>query len=238
MRRPYSRLTRTEEKRNLKKAYTYIALTILSFALLLLLGIPAIVKMSAFLSELRGSSEPITKDDTTPPPPPQIDVLPEGTNKQNLEIKGSTEPKVTVIIIHNGDVSETLSGDNGQFSHTITLKEGENVINAYSKDASGNEGQVSNEQTVVYDNDAPELTVSTPSDGQEYFGARQRQITIEGKTEENTSILINDRFVAVEDDGSFAYTTTLNEGENNFVVKATDNAGNIAEKAIKVTFSP
>ena len=46
------------------------------------------------------------------------------------------------------------------------------------------------------------------------------------------------RIVVVESDGSFAFTTTLSEGENQFTVKASDKAGNSTEAVLKLNFSP
>ncbi|MEJ2441808.1 MAG: hypothetical protein P8Y06_02730, partial [Patescibacteria group bacterium] len=75
-------------------------------------------------------------------------------------------------------------------------------------------------------------------EGKEFYGAKERQITIEGVTEEGVSLTINDRVVAVDEDGGFAFSTTLGEGENNFNIKSADKAGNQTEMDFKVSFTP
>jgi len=60
----------------------------------------------------------------------------------------------------------------------------------------------------------------------------------EGKVEENAKVQINDRVVVVESDGTFSFVTTLSEGQNNFTVKAEDEARNKVEKNLKVTYAP
>jgi hypothetical protein len=237
MARPRSRLARTEEKSNKKKAYLYIFLTIISLILLLFLGIPSIVKMASFLTELRSSGEPIGVEDTTPPAPPQMDELPEATNKSAMTISGTAESGATVVIYLNGEALETIADNSGEFSYTSGINKGENVVYALVRDSAGNESQTTQEYFIVFDNEAPDLDISSPEDGAEFFGSKQRQVSIEGATEENVKVTINERFVVVESDGTFTFTTTLNEGENGFSIKAEDNAGNQEEKTITLRFS-
>lgn len=237
MARPRSRLARTEEKSNKKKAYWYIILTITSLVLLVFLGIPAIVKMASFLTELRSSGEPIGIEDTTPPAPPQLDDLPEATSKSAITISGTAEPGVTVIIYLNGEELETLVDNSGEFSHSSGINKGENVVYALAKDSAGNESQTTEEYYIVFDNESPDLEISSPEDGAEFYGSKQRQVTIEGLTEDDVKITVNDRFVVVESDGTFTFATTLSEGENSFAIKAEDKAGNTAEKSITLHFS-
>lgn len=237
MARPRSRLARTEEKSNKKKAYLYIILSIISLVLLVFLGIPAIVKMASFLTELRSSGEPIGIEDTTPPAPPQMDDLPEATNKSVITISGTAESGATVVIYLNGEAIETITDNSGEFSHTSGINKGENVVYALVKDSAGNESQTTQEYFIVFDNEAPDLEISSPEDGAEFYGSKQRQISIEGTTEDDVKVTINDRFVVVENDGSFTFTTTLNEGENGFNIKAEDDAGNMTEETITLHFS-
>jgi hypothetical protein len=237
MRRSYSRLAKTEEKKNLRKAYLYILLTIVSLILLVIYGLPALAKMAAFLSDLRGSSLPVEQNDTTPPAPPRIDSLPEATKEQKVEVKGTTEAGATVVLTLNGEVNETLADKDGQFSYTFPLKSGENIIVASSKDKAGNSSQDTDAIKILYDNQPPELEITSPEDNSNFYGSKQRQVVIEGKTEENSSVFINDRFVSVEDDGSFTFATTLEEGENKFTIKAEDKAGNTSETTLILHFS-
>lgn len=238
MPRRYSRLSKTEERRNVRKALVFIFLTISTLGLFLFFGLPTVAKFAAFLTDIRKSGEPIEKDDTTPPVPPRLDSLPEATNKLKTEIKGRTEPGATVILFLNGRQEELLANKEGEFTYTFLLSKGENSISALAKDSSGNKSQKSNVLKITFDNEPPEIEISSPENESEYYGSKQRQVVIEGKTEEGASVTINDRVVVVENDGSFAFTTTLSEGENQFAIKAQDKAENTAETSLTLHFSP
>jgi hypothetical protein len=227
-----------EEKKNVRKAYFLIFLSIIVFSLFFFFGLPAVAKFAAFLTELRQSSTAYEPDDTTPPTPPKFNALPTATNDKEIEISGRTEPGVTVKLFVNDNEIEILSNSDGEFFQKITLSGGSNTISAYAVDNSGNESAPSEEHIVVYDLDPPSLEVSKPDDGASFFGSQQRQLVIEGSTDENASVNINGRIVVVSSDGSFSFATTLNEGENIFNITAQDQAENKNELTISVTYSP
>jgi hypothetical protein len=234
----YSRRTRTEEKRNVRKAFLYVVLTLILIIAFFFFGLPTVVKFAALLTELKTSKTPVETTDTTPPPPPKLDSLPSFTNELSVEIEGSTEPGVTVLLFLNNKKEELLSDSEGEFSYTFMLNDGENKISAIAVDNSGNESQKTDVQKVTYDNDPPELEVIKPDDGANFYGAKERQVVIEGTTEEGASININGRQIVVEPDGSFAFATTLSEGENSFTIKSEDQAKNSTELSLTVSFTP
>ena len=238
MRRVYSRLGRTEESRNIRRAVVFSFLTLAALTALLFFGIPTVAKFASFLADLRKTSSPVEINDTTPPAPPRINPLPEATNKEVLDLSGTTENGATVILVVDGAKQEILADKDGVFTFKVNLKKGENTILAFAKDRAGNESQKSLLQTVIFDNEKPSLDISSPKDGQEFFGTRERQISIQGTTKAGSSLTINDRLVKVEDNGAFTFVTSLNEGGNSFNLKTTDKAGNTAEKTISVRFSP
>lgn len=238
MARSYSRLKTTEEKRNIRTAVALGVLTLVLIGVVFVFGLPTVAKFAAFLSDLRKSGEPVEVNDSTPPAPPRIDELPEATNKASVEVSGESEPGATVILVFNSRSEEVLADSEGSFRSTFELDDGENTLIASAKDSSGNESQKTDEFTINFDDEEPSLEVSSPSDGASFFGSKQRQLVISGTTEADASLSINDRFVLVEEDGSFAFATTLAEGENTFNLKSQDKAGNSTEKSFKVNFSP
>src|SRR4030042_3042007 len=237
MRRFYSRLAHSEEKKNLRKAFLYILLTISSFTLLIIFGLPSIAKMAAFLTDLRKSSTPVEKNDTTPPAPPRFNLLPEATNKKTIDINGTAEEGATVKIFINDREESVLSDKNGQFNLNITLTKGENKISAIAKDLAGNESQKNDEKIIIFDEESPKLEIITPENNKQFFGSKERQVVIKGTSEEGVSVTINDRVVVVEDDGSFSFATSLSEGDNTFAIKAQDKAGNTTEISLTLKFS-
>jgi hypothetical protein len=237
MRRPYSRLIGVEEKRNMRSAILFIILTVAFVSFVFFVGIPLLGKFTVFISDLRGGSKAIVKNDTTPPAPPTFNYVPSFTNQQTASVSGSTEPGATVKITFNGTSQEALADKDGVFSFNLQLQNGVNAFSAVSIDQAGNQSLKSQDFQITFDNKPPSLTINSPSDGSSFFGSNQRQVTIQGKTDAGAGVTINDRIISVDDSGNFQYTTTLNDGANPFVVKATDQAGNTTEKDITLNFS-
>lgn len=238
MRRFYSRLATVEERKNFKKAVLFIGLTVAALVLLFFVGIPALGKFAAFVSDLRKSSAPISKQDVTPPAPPTFSSLPQFTNQQTISVTGSSEPGATVKLFFNGSETDSLADKNGTFSFSgLELNSGANTYYAIAQDSSGNQSQKTKEFTITFSNKPPSLSVDSPADGTQFFGTTQRQVTIQGATDSGSSITINGRIITVDDGGKFQYTTTLNDGANPFKVIATDQAGNTTEKDITLNFA-
>ena len=184
------------------------------------------------------TDQPIDANDKTPPAPPRINRLPEATNRTEVEVSGTTENGATVILTYNSKTEEVVSDADGKFSFSVPLNDGDNSILAKVKDQAGNESQETDVYTVVFDDTAPILDISSPSDGASFFGEKQRQLTLTGTTEAEVTLTINNRVVQIEDNGTYAFTSSLGEGANSFNLKSTDKAGNQTEKTITVNFSP
>ena len=234
----YSRKAKIEEKKNTKKAILFTILTIVLLVVFYFIGLPSFVKFAAFLTDLRSTTTPAETSDTTPPSLPRFDVLPKYTNQEEIKIKGKTEPGVNVKIFINGDEGIILSDSEGEFTYDYILREGENVLSALAYDNSGNESQETKTHIVIYDNQPPELSIDKPEDGREFYGSTERQVVIEGSTEEEASVNINGRIVIVDSNGKFTFATTLSEGENNFKIKAQDKAGNSTEESLLIKYTP
>lgn len=237
MRRYYSRLSKTEEKRNIRRAVVYSILTLTVFALLIGFGIPSFAKLAGFLAELRKSTSPIEKGDITPPAPPLVDDLPDFTNQKNLTLTGSAEPGIKVIILFNNQNSEILSDNDGRFSSNLSLVKGENTLSLQAKDNAVNLSQETKEYQIVFDDTPPKLEIKSPADQSNFFGSKQKEVNIEGLAEEEVGLTINDRFVSVDENGNFVFKTILEEGENKFLIKALDKAGNSIETSLTLHFS-
>ena len=231
------KFTSSEEINNTKKAGLYVLLTIAAFALLYFLGIPALGKLTSFISSMKGSNN-IGITDTTPPAPPKFKSFPPYTNSQNVVLEGSAEPGTTIKLTLNGEGSEVLSDNEGGFSFNVGLEDGINTFAALAVDQAGNQSQKTDDLQITFDKVAPDLEINSPEDGTTFYGSTQRQVTISGVTDPDTSVTINDRIISVDDEGIFQYTTTLNEGSNSFNIKSTDKAGNYIEKGLTLNFTP
>ncbi len=233
----YSRLASVEEKRNIKRAYFYMILSITAVLFLVFFGLPTLIKFAGFVGRIGKPDSPVDIADTTPPAPPQVENLPEYTNLKTIEIKGKTEEGAIIIIRANNRNEEVVSDANGDFRFEFKLNDGENLIDFMAKDSSNNESQKTETYKIIFDDQKPEITIESPSDGNSFYGQNQRQLAIKGKISEIVDLKINERVVSLKDDLSFIFSTTLSEGENKFEIKAKDMAGNENSTSLTVNFT-
>lgn len=233
----YSRLASVEERKNIKRAYWYVILSILAVIFLIFLGLPTLVRFAGFVGDVAKSDKPVEINDNTPPAPPQFNDLPEFTKEEKLEITGRSENGATISIRANNETSEVVANSDGDFNFVFNLNDGQNTIDAKAKDLSGNESTQTQTYTIVFDNKEPELEVTSPADGSSYFGSGQRQLSIKGTVNEVVDLTINGRVAAVKEDNTFSFATTLSEGENKFEVKAIDMSGNETSISFTVNFT-
>lgn len=237
--RRYSRLASVEEKRNFRNAIFFVVLTVAVGAGLFFIGIPILGRFVGFVSGIGHGNTPIAVNDKTPPAPPRFNSFPEFTNQKTVDINGSSEPGAKVKLTFNGEEMETVVDKDGQFSFTdLVLSDGTNDFSATAQDSAGNVSLESKSFTITYDAKPPDLTIDNPQDGSQFFGSKERQVSIQGTTESGAQVTVNDRIVVVDDSGKYQYTTSLNDGENKFTVKSTDKAGNSTEKELTLSFSP
>jgi hypothetical protein len=235
-----SRLVKKEEARSLRKTLFFSGLSILLILALIFLGIPSLVKIAIFFSEIKGSSTPVEQSDLLPPAPPKITSLPWATNTSPISLSGFAEAGSTVeIFLNETSAAKVTSTQEGTYTiDNLNLAEGKNEIYAVAQDVSGNKSQPSQKITTLFDKTPPELTINEPADKTSFVGEKQRKMKISGKTEPDVDFLVNGHLEVLDKDGNFALSTTLTEGENIFKFEAQDSAGNKTEKEIKVTFSP
>ncbi|MEW5760891.1 MAG: right-handed parallel beta-helix repeat-containing protein [Candidatus Thermoplasmatota archaeon] len=144
-----------------------------------------------------------------------INSLPEYTNKKELRIEGEVEEGTNVFV--NGTLVEV---ENNIFSYTILLEEGNNTIIIEAKDSAGNIKKI--ERKIILDTIAPNIEI-TKSDINE---TKEKEILIEGKTEKDAKIYVNEDEVEVDENCYFSYKILLVNGENKIKIRALDRAGN------------
>lgn len=234
-----SRLEKVEEKRSRRQAVLFIFLTLFLILGVVFFGIPSLIKMAIFLSNLHSSGQAIETKDTVPPAPPRLQPLPEATNSAQLTLKGFAEAGATVKVTQNTKaIKEVIADKDGQFVvENVTLENDENNFLAKAIDTSGNESKPSPLVTVLYDNKAPGLKVTNPPDGAEFFD-EDKEILVAGETEVEAKVTVNNFYSVVDTEGNFVKKITLAEGENEIVVNASDKAGNTSKVTLKVRYTP
>lgn len=222
---------------NKKKGLTYIALSVVIILAAIFLGIPLMTKVASTLLNIKKIDSPITTEDFTPPPPPVFENNQITTNQKELNLTGTTEPGALVMYSVNGDKNEVTADRDGKFTLSIFLSVEETIVVATSMDSVGNESEKKGEVAITLDIKAPELVITNPPDGKNFYGANERQLTITGTVDDSEAKLtINDRIVILSPNGSFNHQVTLAEKDNNFNFKAVDRAGNETSQGITVFF--
>lgn len=180
-----------------------------------------------------------TGKDIIPPQSPVISALPDATNSAKLYIDGFTEAGANVELLLNDSVDKLTKADStGYFIFDTLLISGQNRIQFRAKDETGNESM--SEVTIIEQDSKPVvLNISTPKNGNEYFGKTNQVIDIKGDINKlGGQVLINSSFVQVDKTGAFVHRYMLSSGENTIKITASDKAGNSDETTLKVVYTP
>lgn len=228
---------KAEEKRLFHRFLITTGAVVVSIVLVLYAGLPILAKIIAFFT-------PTTRNQLNTNVsslfllPPSLDPTFEATNSSSVTISGFGDKEATVKIFVNGrEITKVKTDSDGRFlAKKISLKEGDNNITAKTvKDQK--ESSPSSVLHIIYKNSRPSLEITQPEDNARFSGD-SKEITISGETEADNRVTINDRLAIVDTQGIFSYKVSLNEGENKFKIIVTDQAGNITDKEIKVTYNP
>lgn len=120
--------------------------------------------------------------------------------------------------------------DAGDYEVSIPLiKDGENKVSFYLVDENGN--MFSYPTTLIRDTVAPVLKMEKNYDS---VSTKAESITLTGKVEDFTKLTVNDNEVKVATDGGFDYNVDLHVGDNNIVVSAYDEAGNVTSYSYNI----
>ena len=171
--------------------------------------------------------------------PPVLNIPYEATNTAQIDIKGYgvSNSKVSLFLDDKKkDAVDVLEDGTFEFKN-IPLFLGTNNIYARSIDEKNQESLPSKTFKIIYDNEKPPLTIREPEDNKKIQGG-DKKIKISGTTEPGAEIFINDSQVILDKDGNFSQEIAINEGDNNFNIKAVDKASNSTEISRKVTYQP
>ncbi len=230
-----SRIGRFEERKLKKRILFAVVGSIALVLFVVIFGLKLLVGFSLFVDNIRGTTPAATNATQNIIIPPTLDPLPPATNSATLRFTGKGQTGFNAILYLNEVEKKRVTVDkDGSFSATVSLKEGANALSAKLTDDRGNTSDLSNVLAITLKKAPPILEISTPEDNATVTG-ESNLVKIEGKTEEDTTITVNDRLVVVGRDGAFSYEYPLNQGDNILKVTATDMAGNqtSVERAVK-----
>ena len=234
----YSRLSKFQQRRMLAQSFVLLFFTIAFLVLFIFIILP----LTARIVELIPSktSTPLTNvNNGIPPQAPVLLPILSATNSAQLSISGYGEADTTMTLYDNGTrVQEIQAGANGQFSFTdFTISDGDNEIIVSSRNKAGAESR-SVPHTIVLDTTPPALELQQPIDGSIVTIKRDQVVSIKGQTDPKTKVFLNNKFLFIDGKGSFTGTYQLVEGDNILNFHLSDDAGNVLDKSIKVSFRP
>jgi hypothetical protein len=183
----------------------------------------------------------------TKPPPPALALTPPDpalTREQTVNVAGvlpadldrALADKLRVYV--NGDLQRERSvPDEPNFTISgLPIAEGENEITA-SLVGDGGEGPVSEPVPVTRDSTPPTIQISRPAAGSTLYEPTE---IVRGRTEPGATVEVADErggrplTTTVAPDGRFESTVELAMGNNAFVIRSVDPAGNRASTRLEV----
>lgn len=200
--------------------------------------LPSLINGLGFIKNFTNPSQKIVTEDPITLAPPVFNIPYEATNTAQIEIPGYATPNSKVeLFLDDGEKGTIEVGDDGSFIfRDINLNFGTNNIYGKTVDEKGIESLPSKTLIIIFDNEKPPLDVSEPEDGKKVQG--ERKIKFAGKTEIGAKVYINGNQIIVDKDGNFSSDQSLNDGDNNYTVRASDSALNFSELSRMINFTP
>lgn len=164
---------------------------------------------------------------------PQLNPLPTATNSAKFTLSGKAQPDSIINFYLNDNLADKTHADkNGIFSFDSQYVKGDNKIYVLAKagDKTSNTSEILN---VLYKDSKPSLTISSPTDGQQ-FSKDQNEINISGSTDPEVKVTVNGFWAIVDQSNNFNYKLKIQSGDNTIKIVAEDQAGNRTEKELKV----
>lgn len=231
-----SRLEKKSDEEITRKTIFLGLLTIIVFILLLVFGLPFLIKFSIILGDLKRGKDGDVRDRVLPPTAPRIVIPYEATNSASIAIGGFAEKKVAVELLKNDvSVGRVEVNENGEFLfENVGLEQGESVFTAVAISEKGGSGEPSKETKVIFDDKAPDLKMLNPVE--DSLKVDSADFDVIGESERGVSVSVNSRMAMVDDSGKFKIKLQLNTGKNDIEIVVKDLAGNETRKKIAITY--
>jgi hypothetical protein len=223
-------------RRNKNSLYFYLFVFALVVFLFFRFGLNLFVDWAFLLTQHNGSSQSkkTTNSKITLISEPILEEVPDATNEAILNLKGRADPETQIELYYNNEqVAETNADFDGNFQFEHILDERNNQFYVVSVDPYSQKETQSKFYNVTFIDEPPSLEITSPQDGKKYY---ENTVNVEGTTDKEVFVRVNNASVVVKADGSFTHTLSLNKGDNELTVVASDRAGNSTEQKLKVTY--
>ncbi len=227
---------RSRRSGNFLKIIIYLILFFLIlFLIFFTFGFNLILNTSSYISNLFSKKEKTTSIKSTDLIA-LIDLtsIPTATNSAKFNVSGNTVNINKLEFYLNDEKVKDITINSDVFNEEIgDLNIGKNDFYIIAKDENGKIVKKTEKYNIFYKPNKPKLEILDPKDG---TTVNQSEITIKGSTDKETFIKINQSPVVVDALGNFNYSIKLQEGENKIEITAEDEAGNIEEKILTITY--
>lgn len=228
-----SRLAKKKKKKLAKQSVVLLLLSILIGSIFIFFVLPTAVR---FFFDFLDKETNLSEVDSIPPQPPVVAPPPNHTQDSKVTLEGFGEAEALVhLVVNNQKQDKVEIDDQGQFSITANLSEGENRIKIYSIDEAGNES-VSKSYQVEKDTQPPEIKIGFPEEGANFELREDQVITVRGETEPLSKVSINETVIYADNQGLFSGRLRLSQGENVIKIQIEDPAGNQSEHELTVYY--
>jgi hypothetical protein len=165
--------------------------------------------------------------------PPTLNPVVIATNKPQVDVSGFGQKNQTITLYVNGQIMDKTSvNDDSQFHFSsIQLQQGQNTIKVKAQ-SDNKQSDYSNVDTISYLKNPPNLSISSPQDGQGFSKSSSPSVSINGTTDPGANVTVNGSWAIVDDTGKFSFLYTLKDGD--IKVVATDKAGNQTTKEFHI----
>jgi hypothetical protein len=167
--------------------------------------------------------------------PPRVTIASPATgtfvSSASTQVAGTATSPAGVMRVDINGVPATLAAG-GQFTATVALQQGANLLRAIALDAAGLSGSA--DVVVNLNSVPPVLTLTSPTPGEVVNTAAVAVAGRVASADPAVAVAVNGQPTAVTN-GSFSLSVPLAEGPNAIQVTATDRAGNTAQAAATVT---
>ncbi len=230
-----SRLERKKEEQITKKTVFMGFLTVVIFVLIIVFGLPLLIKFSILLGNSKSKKDTISEN-IVPPLAPRLIVPFEATSSSKIKIEGFAEAGSEVELLKNDEsMGKTEVTSDGNFSfENIELNDGENDFSARATKSDSGSSDMSKIVSVIFDTAPPELTMTNPSE--DSLTVDSADFDISGKSEKGVNVTINGKVATVDSDGNFKLKIQLSSGKNDIGIIVKDAALNETKKTISITY--
>jgi hypothetical protein len=232
-------MTRLTSHRN-RVFYTQLALVLLLITATVIfiatIGFPLVLNSSLFFNQIlnkRSLPQP-TQEKENFKGIFSVDSIPTATNSAKIIIDFSVANYDSIAVYLNQEKIEEVPVTSDSFSIQFgDLNKGENKLYFVAKSKKYKKENQSEEFIISFRDEKPKLEISEPADQSK---TNKQNINIIGKTNQDSTVKINNLPVVVDYQGGFQASIKLNDGENKIIIRAKDNFGNFEEKTITVTY--